>query len=50
MYDEGKCYKIYRLYNIDLRKGVGDLIIYEPPFSEEKYSMEPENWRVDGLK
>lgn len=50
LYEKGEKYKIYRVFNIDLRKGTGDLVIYEPPFSEDKYCMEPENWHVLGLK
>lgn len=49
MYFQGKQYKIYRVYNLNPHRGTGDLVIYEPPFTSDRYSMEPENWKVNLL-
>ena len=47
--NQGEIYKIYRVYNLNILKGTGDLVIYEPPFTKEKYSMEPENWKINPI-
>lgn len=46
MFQNGKLYLIYRIYNLDVTTGNGDLMIFEPPFDEERYSLKPENWKV----
>ena len=46
MYSKGDKYLIYRIYNLNLNNGTGDLIIFSPPFNDENYDMIPENWRV----
>ncbi|GMQ55829.1 hypothetical protein AN1V17_02210 [Vallitalea sediminicola] len=46
MYKEKKNYKIYRVYNLNVHTGKGDLIIYDPPFDEIQYNLEPQNWLV----
>lgn len=46
MYMDDQRYRIYRVYNLNLFTGKGDLIIYEPPFDENRYNLEPENWLV----
>ena len=46
MYSEKKHYLIYRIYNLNEKKGTGELAIFDPPFDNEKYVMIAENWRV----
>ena len=46
MFQDGKLYLIYRIYNLDVTTGNGDLMIFESPFDEERYSLKPENWKV----
>ena len=43
-YLQGEQYRLYRVYNLNVHQGTGDLVIYEPPFTSDNYSMEPENW------
>lgn len=46
MFKENQKYKIYRIYNLNLHTGKGDLVFYEPPFDDNQYNLEPENWLV----
>ncbi len=46
---EGKLYRIYRIFNLNTTTGTGDMVIYEPPFDNEHYAMQPENWRIQQL-
>ncbi len=43
---EGKLYRIYRIYNLNPSTGTGDMVIYKPPFDDDHYVMQPENWRI----
>lgn len=47
MYEEGKEYRIYRLYNINKRKGEAHIRFYTPPFNDTHYSMKPISWYVE---
>ncbi len=47
---EQKCnYRVYRIYDIDLEEGTGKLTIYEPPFNEDKYTLQPVGWKITNL-
>lgn len=42
----GKQYLIYRIYDLNLHTGKGNLAIYEPPFNDGHFILEPESWIV----
>lgn len=42
----GKKYLIYRVYNLNLHTGKGNLTIYEPPFDNRHFVLECKNWIV----
>ena len=44
MNQQKKMYRIYRLYNINKRKGEATLKIYAPPFDTERYAMKVMSW------
>ena len=46
MFEEGKKYLIYRLYNIQPRTGKVDMMIFTPPFTEEKYCMTIDSYTI----
>lgn len=50
MFRDGKKYLIYRIYGLNIHTGKGSLVIYEPPFDDTNYDMEPENWLVKADK
>lgn len=46
MFASGKAYLIYRVFKLNERNGTGELAIYSPPFDDDRYDMQPENWKV----
>ena len=46
MVEAGERYFIYRIYNINLRTLSASLIIYEWPFDDTYYNIEPEYWSI----
>lgn len=47
MQQQKKNYRIYRLYNINKRKGEAHLKIYEPPFDTGRYVMKVMSWYIE---
>ncbi|MBE7723542.1 MAG: DUF3883 domain-containing protein [Enterocloster citroniae] len=47
MQQQKKNYRIYRLYNINKRKGEAHLKIYEPPFDTGRYIMKVTSWYIE---
>lgn len=42
----GKTYKIYRLYDVNLKEGTVNLKIYEGPFNNDNYRMAVTAWKI----
>ena len=46
MFERGNKYLLYRIFNLNPRLGIGDLIVYEYPISRDCFDMYPENWKI----
>lgn len=44
--EDGENYLIYRVYNLDVAKKTCDIHIYEGPFADEEYHLEPTNYKI----